>query len=250
MGLFQRRSETVVPGEILALLSAYGTAVLSARLAGKPVTDPRFDWGAFLGPVHTPLMLGDRDRVIGELYDAAVNAEDRETAIVGAYRLLAEFNPELDDSRFLSLYDEALESMHAAGFSSGHLTRPEADRWIAVHGDLPSSFDGIIEIEVPDREHSPPAKRLEAGASRMLALTEPLPQGNAFFAERSSDEAYVVYSERQQSADNPTRARYEEDQLGTFDSLEDLLRAVGEMFGTPPYWFDQDLEPYFPRRRS
>lgn len=166
MGLFQRRSETVVPGEILALLSAYGTAVLSARLAGKPVTDPRFDWGAFLGPVHTPLMLGDRDRVIGELYDAAVNAEDRETAIVGAYRLLAEFNPELDDSRFLSLYDEALESMHAAGFSSGHLTRPEADRWIAVHGDLPSSFDGIIEIEVPDREHSPPAKRLDAGSGR------------------------------------------------------------------------------------
>jgi hypothetical protein len=142
MGLFQRRPKTSVPEAILALLPAYGAAVLNARAAGQPVTDPRFDWGSFFGPVHTELMTGDRDRVISELYDAAINAEDRDMATVGAYGLLAEFNPELDDPRFLSLYDEALELMRAAGFSSGHLTRFEADRWIAVHGDLRPSFDG------------------------------------------------------------------------------------------------------------
>lgn len=125
-----------MPGEVLALLPAYGAAVLSAREAGQPVTDPRFDWGSFLGPVHTPMMLGDREQVIGELYDAAVNAEDRALATVGAYRMLAEFNPELDDPRFLTLYDDALERMRRAGFSSAHLTRYEADHWIAVHGDL------------------------------------------------------------------------------------------------------------------
>lgn len=250
MGLFQRRPDTSVPGEILALLPAYGAAVLGARAAGQPVTDPRFDWGPFVGPVHTELMMGDRDRVISEVYDAAVNAEEREMATVGAYRLLAEFNPELDDPRFLSLYDEALERMRAVGFSSGHLTRYEADRWIAVHGNLHSSFDRIVEVGVPAPDRSPPAKPLEAGASRMLALTEPLPNGNAFFAERRSDGTYVVYSERPQSADDLTRARYEEDYLGTFDSHEGLLRALGEMFGTPPHWSDEDLEPYFPRRRA
>lgn len=250
MGLFQRRPKTVVPGAILALLPAYGAAVLTARGAGQPVTDPRFDWGSFVGPVHTPLMLGDRDRVIAEVYDAAVNAEDREMATVGAYRLLAEFNPELDDPRFLSLYDKALERMRAAGFSSGHLTRFEADRWIAVHGDLRSSFDGIVEVQVPDADQLPPAKPLEVGTSRMLALTESLPKGNAFFGEHRPDGTYVVYSERPQSAENPTRARYDEDYLGTFESLESLLRALGEMFGTPPYWSNEDLEPYFPRRRA
>lgn len=152
MSLFQRRQpKTIVPGEILALLPAYGAAVLSARAAGQPVTDPRFEWDPFLGPVHTPLMLGDRDRVIGELYDAAANADDRASATVGAYRLLAEFNPKLEDPRFLSLYDDALEQMRMAGFSGAHLTRFEADRWIEVHGDLRSSFDGI-EVRAPDAD--------------------------------------------------------------------------------------------------
>ena len=250
MGLFQRRPKTSVPGEILALLPAYGAAVLSACAAGQPVTDPRFDWGSFMGPVHMELMMGDRDRAISELYDAAVSAEDKEMAVVGAYRLLAEFNPELDDPRFLALYDEALERMRAAGLSSGHLTRFEADRWIEVHGDLHSSFDGIVEVEVPDPDHAPQAKPLEAGASRLFALTEPLPRGNAFFAEHRPDGTYLVYSERPRSADDPTRARCDEDYHGTFQSLEGLLRALAEMFGTPPYWSDPDLEPYFPRRRA
>jgi hypothetical protein len=250
MSLFQRRPKTIVPREILALLPAYGAAVLSARAAGQPVTDPRFDWESFVGPVHTPLMLDDREQVIGELYEAAVNAEDRETATVGAYQLLAEFNPELEATRFLSLYDDALEYMRKAGFSSGHLTRFEADRWIATHGELRSSFDGIVEVHVPDADELPSTKPLEVGSSRMLALTEPLPRGNAFFAEHRPDGTHVVYSERPKSLDDPTRSRYEESHLGTFDSLEGLLRALAEMFGRPPHWSDQDLEPYFPYRRA
>jgi hypothetical protein len=248
MSLFQRRPKTSVPGAILALLPAFGATVLTARAAGQPITDPRFDWGSFIGPVHMELMTGDRDRVIAEVHDAAINAEDREMATVGAYRLLAEFNPELDDPRFLSLYDDALEHMCAVGFSSAHLTRFEADRWIAVHGDPRSSFDRIVEVQVPDADKLPLAKPLEVGMSRMLALTEPLPNGNAFFAEHRSDRAYVTYSERPRTADDLTRARYEEDHLGTFDSHESLLRALGEMFGTPPYWSDEDLKPYFPGR--
>lgn len=250
MGLFQRRPKTTVPKEVLELLPAYGAAVLAARGAGQPVTDPRFDWGRFQAPVLTQLTTGNRDRVIEELYDAALNAGDRGLATVGAYRLIAEFDPKLADRRFLSLYDDALEHMRAAGFSSGHLTRYEADRWIAVHGDLHSSFDGIFEVEVPEAEELPPARPLEMGASRMFALTAPLPEGNAFFAEHRPDGTYAIYSERRRSADDPSRGRYEEDDLGTFDSLAGVLRAMGGMFGTPPHWSDEDLLPYFPRRRA
>jgi hypothetical protein len=250
MSLFQRRPKTMVPENILALLPTYGAAALSARAAGRPaVTDPRFDWPLFFGPVQR-LMVDDRERVIGELYEAAVNAEDREKATVGAYQLLAELNPELEAPRFLSLYDDALEHMRKAGFSSGHLTRFEADRWIATHGELRSSFDGIVAVQVPGADELPTVRPLEAGDFRMLALTEPLPNGNAFFAEHRLDGTYLVYSERPHSLDNPTRSRYEESQLGTFDSLEGLLRALGEMFGTPPHWSDEDLEPYFPHRRA
>jgi hypothetical protein len=146
MGLFQRPKRGVVSPEVIRLLPTYGEAVLSARRAGRPVADPRFDWGAFAGPVHMELMSGDRDAVITELYDAAMNAPDRELATVGTYRVLAEFNENLDDQRFLELYDASLEHMRACGLSSGQLTGHEKRRWGATHDEGPSSFDRVVEV--------------------------------------------------------------------------------------------------------
>jgi hypothetical protein len=83
-----------------------------------------------------------------------------------------------------------------------------------------------------------------------LALASPLPDGNAFYGERQDDSTYVVFSERPRNSDDRTRQRYEESELGTFTSMSDLLRAVGQMFGSRPYWADDDLGPYFPSRRA
>ena len=41
-----------------------------------------------------------------------------------------------------------------------------------------------------------------------------------------------------------------ESHLGSLGSLADLLRVLGQMFGTRPYWADPDLDPYFPSRRT
>lgn len=250
MGFLSKRRRDPVPDGIIRQLAEYGTAVLAARREGRGITDPRFDWPNFIGPATDALRGPDSDSAVDAIFQAALEASDRERATVGAYNLIAEFNPNLDDRRFLRLFDDSLEYMRSAGFSSGHLTRYEADRWIATHGDLRSSFDGIFEVAVPDQSDLPAAKPLAPGESRMVALTEPLPRGNAFFAEHRADGKYIVFSEREYSDDDPTRSRYEEDHLGPFESLPDLLRAVGEMFGTPTYWADDDLEPYFPSRRS
>ena len=250
MALFAKRQRTVVSADVLGRLGAYGEAVLESRRAGRPLTDPRFDWSDFVGPVHMELMSGDRESVIRELYDAAVAAPDRDLATVGAYRLLAEFNESLDDYRFLRLYDASLEYMRTLGFSSGHLIGHEARRWVDVHGDLRSSFDGIFEVSVPSPEHAPDVESLNPGDAKKLALTGPLPEGNEFFGERHADGTYAVYSIRQRGDDDPTRERYDETYLGTFGSYPDLLRALGDMFVTPPYWSDDDLEPYFPARRA
>lgn len=250
MGLFDKRQRTLVAPEILDMLPAYGEAVLSARRASQPITDPRFGWSEFLSPVHMTLMSGDRERAIEELYEAAVTATERDLATVGAYRLLAEFNDTLDDQRFLKLCDTSLEHMRSLGFSSGHLTGHEARRWLDTHGDLRSSFDGIFEVPVPSAADAPSAKPLEPGETRMVALTGPLPDGNAFFAEHRSDGGYVVFLEGPWSVEDPRRVREDQTNMGVFDSLHDLLRALGERLGTPPHWIDDDLEPYFPRRRA
>ena len=108
MSLFRRAPRALVPRHVIELLPAYGRASLAARRAGDPVTDPRFDWDRFLSPVHLPMASGQTEQVVQELYEAATSAVDRPTAVFGAYRLIAEFNPELDDRKFRALYDDSL----------------------------------------------------------------------------------------------------------------------------------------------
>lgn len=249
MGLFTRRQpNTVVPSEVLEGLAAFGRARLRARREGKPVEDA-FGW-SFVGPVVNASFGPTRDQVLQELYDAALTAEERELSIFGAYNLLSESQPTDRDGRFLELLDASLDYMHGLRFSSGHLTGYEAERWVELHGDLRSSFDHIVHVEVPRSGDNPPLEHLPIGESKLLALTEPLPNGNAFYAERVGDGRYVIFSERPRSDDDRTRCRSDESYLGRFDDLEGLFVALGRMFGTKPYWADDLLEPYFPGRRS
>jgi hypothetical protein len=248
---FQKPQRTLVPREILEKLAPYGDAVLTARRATKPLTDPRFDFSNFIWPVHTTLMSGDRGRVIEELYDAATtDTQQRELATVGAYSLLAEFNDQLDDRRFLKLYDASLEYMRSLGFSSGHLTLNERRRWVDTHGELRSSFDRLFEVRVPSTADAPSAKPLAPGETRMLASVAPPPDGNAFFAEHRPEGGFVVVFEGPKSVLDRQRVRLEETDMGVFETLPDLLRALGARLGTPPHWIDEDLEPYFPWRRA
>src|ERR1019366_4520306 len=104
---------------------------------------------------------------------------DRSLVTFGAYRLLAEYDGQLDDPRFWALCDASLDYMRSLRFSSGHLTGHEAQRWNAVHGELRSSFDGIVDVEVPDPVNASGVNELDPGTSKLLALTAPLPEGNA-----------------------------------------------------------------------
>jgi hypothetical protein len=237
---------TTLPPDVVALLPAFGDAWLQARASGGAVTDPRFEWGAFFAPVAALVREGRSGAVLDKLHAAALNAADRRAATIGAYALFGELEPKSRDHRFLALLDDTLEHIRAAGLSSGHLNRYEADRWIELHGDLRSSFDNLVEVEVPEAL----ARPLRRGEVRRLALTEPLPLGNAFFAEHRDDGTFIVFSERIYSLEDPTRSRYEEQHLGVFTAYEDLLRALGGELRTPTHWFDDDLEPYFPHRRA
>lgn len=249
MGLFRRRPVRVLSNDTLESLSTYGRSVIRSRSVGVP--DFEFGWG-YIGPVVSAMGGTQRDAVIGELYDAAASDADRPYATVGAYSLLAESNDADVDPRFLEMLDMTLQIFYDLGFSSGHLTRREADRWIAAHGDLRTSFDRLVEIVVPGPGEDPDVAELPVGSTKLLAKTADRGDvpGNAFYAERHADGAYIVFSERPTDSDGATIARYEEDFLGTFQSLPDLLRALGRMFGSPPDWVDADLEPYFPRRRG
>lgn len=208
--------------------------------------DPSFGW-EYVGPVVSGLRGDTREAILAELHALAQNSTDTLVA-VGAYSLLGEASTVNDEPRFIELLDVTLDYLKSKGYSSGQLSRFEADRWIARHGDLRSSFDSIVEVEVPKAAGELPD--VQVGDSLLLALTGPLPEGNAFYAERQQDSEYVVFSERTRSSDDPSRVRCDESYLGIFDSMHDLCKAIGKMLGTRPYWAHDAMEPYFPAHRS
>jgi hypothetical protein len=230
----------------MAKLGEYGRASLRRR-GGAPM-DERFRW-EYVGPVINGLGGPDREAIILELWEIGSGSPDPFVTI-GAYSLLDEGNSPEDDPRFISLRDTTLEYLQANGYSSGHLTGYEAQRWVVTHGDLRTSFDRIVDVGVPSADMADPLPELGVGESKLLALTEPLPSGNAFYGERQAEDRYSIFSERIRSVEDPTRQRYDETYLGIFTSLRDLYLALGTMFGTRPYWADETLEPYFPERRE
>ena len=252
MALFSRKRKPtqLVPVQVLGQLDAFGEAAMAARLRGQPVTDPRFSWEAFLGPACAALRGGDRDRAIGEVYEAAAASDQPQMASIGGYLTLSEFDANLEDPRYLEMLDTTLNYMHSKRFSSGHLTGYEARRWVETHGDLRTSFDHIEDVAVPEVGSERATKTMQTGESRLLATMGPGDRDNRFFAERRADGTFIVYSERLPESDSPARQRYDESTLGSFPDMHALLRALGDYLRTPPYWADDDLQPYFPSRRG
>src|ERR1700691_3630167 len=202
MAFFGERKGTAVPSSLLGRLAEYGQAVLAMRSGSPP--DPRYG-SDYVVPVIMAVHGPDRDRAIQELYEAARSSSDQPLVTVGAYNLLYEADVPATDSRFLELRDATLEYMRQMRYSSGHLTGHEAARWVELHGDLRSSFDNIVDVPVPDPADVPAVKDLRPGENRLLALTSPLPDGNAFYAERQDNGTYVVFSERPRNSDDRTR---------------------------------------------
>jgi hypothetical protein len=130
MGFFGKRPQatrSAVPGSVIASLAAFGQSVMAAKRAGSPVTDPRFGW-EYMEPVMMAMAGPQHDQVIQELYDAALQAREREMAMVGAYKLLCEFDGNMADERFQVLRDSYLDLMQRMGFSNAYLTGYEMQR--------------------------------------------------------------------------------------------------------------------------
>ena len=186
---------------------------------------------------------------IRQLRAAAAAADNPLLATFAAHALVSEVDGGCRDPEYLAMVDASLELLRSLGLSSGHLTRYEADRWVEVHGDLRTTFDGIVERDVSPPVPPPAVDELAIGEARLIAKTGPEDDDNHFFLERGRDGLVGVFSIRTRSDEDPTRDRYEEDHLGRSESVHGMLVAVAEMFRVEPYWAHRDLGPYFPERR-
>jgi hypothetical protein len=245
VGFFSKREQTPVPAEVLGLLGQFGYASLDARASGRPVVDDRFGWAPFFSKAM-PALQTDVTRAVGAVHQATAGDEH---ACFGGYLLIAEYNPELADPRYLEMMDAGLQLMHRRGFSSGHLTRYEADRWIATYGDLRTSFDRIEEVSPPPQGQVQQAA-MEPGQSVMVSKQGPGALDNQFWIERSDDGLYQAYSMRRWDQDAVILSRSEESSIGRWDDVDGVLRSLGAYLRTPSFWAHEILQPYFTERRA
>lgn len=245
MSLFSKRSSALVPAEVLSQLRQFGEASFEAKIASRPIADPRFSWENFLGKVFSALQ-SNPSQAIGEIH-AAAGADP--LARYGGYSLVSEFDASTSDPRYLEMFDSSLDMMFQRRLSSGHLNRYEADRWIATHGDLRTSFDRIVEVALPPPSHVA-AVTLAPGAAVMVATMGPNALDNQFWVERTNAGAFLVYSMRQWESGDPTLTRCSEDSIGTWESIEGALQSLGSYLRTRPFWAHEQLDPYFPQRRD
>jgi hypothetical protein len=239
-----RRSGGLVPRDILEQLSTFGHAAFNAKVRGQHVTDPRYDWPNFYSRIF-PACQANLAQAIAEIHAAA---EGDLYAMYGGYRIIAEFEPASQNPMYMDMMDAGLKLMHDQKFASGHLTRYEADRWIATHGDLRTSFDRIVTVAPP--AHHTATVRLDPGESLMVAKMGPEPLDNQFHIERRAGNAFIVFSMRQWDSDAVTLTRCEEPDIPQSDTADGVLRRLGQYLRLRPYWAHEQLEPFFPERRD
>jgi hypothetical protein len=239
-----RSSAGLVPSDILRQLSAFGQASFDAKVRGKPVTDPRYDWSNFFSLMLHPWQT-NLTQAIAEIHAAAGGDP---YAMYGGYRVIAEFEPATQDTLYLDMMDAGLKLMHDRKLSSGYLTGYEADRWVKTHSDLRTSFDRIVEVAPP--EHHTTSVSLVPGESLMVAKLGPDHLDNQFHIERIGESAFAAFSMRKWSSDDVTLTRCEEPTIPQSDTVEGMLRSLGQYLRLRPYWAHDQLEPFFPERRD
>jgi hypothetical protein len=245
MRLFSnRRSAGLVPDNILKQLNAFGHASFDAKVRGRPLADPRYDWANFFA-LMIPAYQASLTQAIAEIHDAA---QGDPYAMYGGYRIIAEFEPSNQDPLYLEMMDAGLNLMYERNLSSGHLTGYEADRWVETHGDVRTSFDRIVDVAPP--EHYSASVSLAPGEFLMVARMGPDPLDNQFFIERIGPTAFGAFSMRKRDSDAVTLTRCEEPTISQSDTADGALRALGQYLRLRPYWAHEQLEPLFPERRD
>ena len=240
-----RQSKSLVPPLLLEQLAAFGKASWEAKQNSQPVHNSLYDWDNFFSQFLSAYN-ANLSGAIAELHQAA-GADP--FARYGGYRLVAEFDGACKDTLYLAMMDSALQMMYEHGLSSGHMTGYERDRWIATHGDLRTSFDRVVEVERPTVV-SVPQFELGHGQSVMVARMGPGEFDNQFWVERVDGVTYRAYSMRRSDSEAVTLTRYEEESVGSFESLGAIFRGIGDYLRTPSYWVHSELVPYFPERRN
>lgn len=158
----------------------------------------------------------------------------------GAERLMIDVaGGNLRHPAYARIMDASLAFLRASGVPPKMVTGCEWDYWVASGGDNES---WVRRRRTPAPEQAP-ISDLGPGETRRLAQLTKDDQANVFLVRRTPDGDYCWIVDARHSDEDPRRTEWE--QL-TAKSMHEIYVRIGLSLQAPPYWFDRELEPFFP----
>jgi hypothetical protein len=238
MGFFSARPKGRpggLPANIVEQMDAFGRFEFDPHNPASPV-------GGTIWPnIVAPLF--ELSRSDGSGFLAALASELLPAggwAVYGGERLVKElFSGDLDDPSYHAMMAAALDFLRSLGLPNSRLNNYEWRFWLDHKG---KEEPWLTSRPLPNPELTR-IRPLSPGEDRLVAQIEAAENSNRIHVRADGEGRFVAEIDAAYSDDDPTRSR---GPWHTATSLYDLYRQVAESFQVPTYWYDDELEPFFP----
>ena len=168
-------------------------------------------------------------------------------AVFGACCILWEcFGSNIDNSLQHSSYhaimNAAIEFLRANGVPPMRVKGYMWHYWVNNGG---TSGTWIPRRPIPSPAEAPISK-LQPGETRRVTQLTSERDSNAILVRQNSDGRYCAMVDAKQSDEDPRRVQWE---WKSAETLYELYIQIGLAMQVPTYWYDRELEPYFPLPR-
>jgi hypothetical protein len=197
--------------------------------------DAAYVWESFQAPL-LPLTQTDPDAFVTSLAEAVVHVGGW-AAYGAAHTVMNLLDGRLDHSSYRAILEVSLQFLRDNGVPNNRLNGYEWEFWL--------NNQGQSEPWLPGRPtpQQGSVTDLDADEVRRIAQLNADKESNVIYVRHDNGNGYVAVIDSVRSSEDPQRVQTA--WLGA-ETLHDLYLGVGETLQAPPYWFDEELEAYFP----
>lgn len=243
MGIFRKRQKPpTLPGDIISMMERFGRYEFNPQ--GSSAEDAGSIWMETQAPLQ-PFASVDPDGFLVALAGAVLPVGG--WAVYGASCTLWEcFGSNIEIFRqqpsYNAILNAAIEFLRANGVPPMMVKGYEWQHWIQNGG---TSDTWIQRRPIPSLDEAP-ISELRTGETRRVTQQTADPVSNAILVRRNAEGGYDALIDAKRGDEDPHRVQNE---WKFAKSLHELYIQIGLAMQMPTYWYDPEMEPYFPLPR-
>lgn len=241
MRLFSRnRKQPTLPDDIVGIMERFGHLELNPQAGGE---DAGEIWQEWAGQVPS-FANANPEGFLVALADTVVPIGG--WAVYGASRTIWELFSSNEDflqhPAYSAIMDAAIGFLRASGVPPMNVRGYEWNHWLDQGGTIDT---WILRRPTPSPDEAP-ISALRPGETRRVTQLKAESDSNAILVRQNSDGRYCALIDAKRSDEDPHRVQNE---WKFAASLYELYIQIGLAMQIPTYWYDHELEPYFPLPR-